>query len=410
MKINCLLTPVKIWVTTLICFGLISTSYGFDLQGPTSVCACGSDKTPCQNVYTVSNYGINDRIEWRVYDMSAPNGPLTEYSAKDLAAGSSFIINFNNSPGTSRVEVKIFWAGTYIQTKEMLVERYLADVQVANSGLIVFCSGNENVTIDQPDITACDFHYDFNYTSPSNFLMSGTNFYQTTSTGNTKNLVFNMQSPSSPSNGNAGLLYSTAKWTQGSLSQDRTGTTPIWVGSPSVSNGYVNGSSAGGMSYVPSGYANLSISQGGGTSYNWYVTNGSGSLSPTGPNCSVSFSGFVRVVIDVTNRCGGTSSWTFYLNQNSQYGGYSVYPNPARSNLSVDFATKELPDDLLTDVGIYDEKGKAVKSFDVKGAKKDKYFKSSKAVEFNVSDLKRGTYFLHVSYGENVNKSQVIIE
>ncbi|GAB4045762.1 T9SS type A sorting domain-containing protein [Spirosoma litoris] len=410
MKNHYVLPKVKLVYFFVFWLAVNSISYGWDLNGPTSVCACGSDKTVCHNTFTVSNYGINDYITWSVYDQSAPSGPLTESGSKSLASGSNFEIQFNNSPGTSQVLVTMYWSGVVISTKSMLVERYLAEQQVVNSGQITFCGGNETLAITQPSITACNYHYNWNYTSPSGYLMTGSNFYLTTSSGNTFNETFNMTSPSSPSNGSAGLFYSTAKWTQGSLSQDRIVTTPIWVGNPSVTNGYVNGSSASGNVIVSSGYANLSVSQQGGTSYNWYVANGSGSLSPSGPNCAISFSNFARVIVEVTNRCGGVSSWTYYLYQSSPYGRYAVYPNPARNQVSVGFDNQELADANLTGLTIFNEKGKAVKDFDVKEAKEKGYFKTNKAVDFKISDLPSGTYFLHVSSGDIVEKSQIIVE
>ena len=210
--------------------------------------------------------------------------------------------------------------------------------------------------------------------------------------------------------GNNGYVVIKALYSECAYDVDTESSALLWVGSPQIISATVNGQSASGFNYVPGGGASLIINQlGGTTSYNWYITNGSGYLYPNGPSCQASVNGFVRVVVDVTNKCSGQGSWTFYLSSTGY--GYRVSPNPGTKQdlLKVEFDYKEIGQDLLTGITLIDEKGKTVRQFGTDKERIKSYFKDAKSVEFNVSELDRGTYFLHVAYGEKVMKSQVIL-
>ena len=94
----------------------------------------------------------------------------------------------------------------------------------------------------------------------------------------------------------------------------------------------------------------------------------------------------------------------------SSGSGFRAYPNPAKEQINVEFESSELASEALTGLSLFNEKGKAVKSFDTAKAKTNKYFKDTKVTKFDVNDLPRGTYFLHVTYGEQVQKSQIVLE
>ena len=191
---------------------------------------------------------------------------------------------------------------------------------------------------------------------------------------------------------------------------------PGTAGSTGVSNGQVNGSAGGVPTYVPSGYANLSVQLTGGSaggSTNWYVATGSGSLSPDYNNCTVSWSGFVRVIVDASNRCGSGGSWTFYLTTQQGYYGYRTGPNPVKDKLSLLLDYEEMVGEVIQGITLYDSNNKAWYSSDVNQLKNRTGDK--KVVDITTKGFPRGTYFLHVQYGmkgekDAIVKSQVILE
>lgn len=293
-----------------------------------------------------------------------------------------------------------------------------------NNGTVLFCGANEYVTVTSSpflsnDNSGCYFHYPYEWDAPSGWNWQQ-GYSSPNNSSNLNKLAYysdnnTLVSPGSVSNGNNGVITVTALWNNsywpaygGSFNTNTSSSGILWVGPPSVSNGLVNGSPGGTPTYVPSGYANLSVNITGGGSTNWYVANGSGSLSPSGNYCSVSFSNFVRVVVDANNRCGAGGSWTFYLTTQQGYSGYRIAPNPAKDQVSVLMEMKEMAGELIQTVELYNEKSKLCKSTGQDKLKAGKYDKTS--IDLDVKDLPRGTYFLHVKMNDTINKHQILLE
>jgi secreted trypsin-like serine protease len=84
--------------------------------------------------------------------------------------------------------------------------------------------------------------------------------------------------------------------------------------------------------------------------------------------------------------------------------GYRIASNPTQSTLSIlldaPLQTESIPDNL----DLYDEKNKSVKSLDLKQKKKDISIDPAHAfdlrkIDFDVADLPRGVYYLHLGFG-----------
>lgn len=112
------------------------------------------------------------------------------------------------------------------------------------------------------------------------------------------------------------------------------------------------------------------------------------------------------LTVYATNTCG-TSSRNIIVQVNSC--GFRVFPNPAQTTVAVEFEEPDKIESIPDVIDLIDEKTqKKVKTKDVKSLKeKEKNNpKAYKKIDFDVSDLPRGTYYLNMGF-ENKNGSKV---
>lgn len=179
----------------------------------------------------------------------------------------------------------------------------------------------------------------------------------------------------------------------------------VWVGSPDFS--LTIGGDETIMKYVSPGEftnANAATITPGATTYTYTDFTGSGdmsiSLSSVGGSGSYSYisvspfstSGHREVIIAGTNACG-TFNKTMYLYLST--GLMKVYPNPASTELIVEFGTtiNNLPESISL---LSENSSLPVKTIDLKTInKKDDMFKGNN-LKIDVSQFPRGVYYLHV--------------
>ncbi len=290
----------------------------------------------------------------------------------------------------------------------------------ASPGLVIACGPNEPVIVtskpyiaynpgDPSNPASCLLHCAYVYTAPTNWL------FTRPSNGNQENPLtlgndeVTLTSPSSVTNGNAGSLTVTALYSLCGYSINTQSYGSLWVGAPTLSNPTVNGSSSQSLNFI-NGSAQLAASiQGTSSGVTWQIDGGTGYIQPNSFACYVSTSNFVRVRVSTNNRCGQGQSYTYYL-QNSEYPGYWVYPNPAKSVVKVEFDEAKYAEDLVQGIIIFDDKGGAVKTFNVESAKTNRYFESKNYVEFDVSKLKRGEYYVQVNIGGYLKAAHLNLE
>lgn len=88
---------------------------------------------------------------------------------------------------------------------------------------------------------------------------------------------------------------------------------------------------------------------------------------------------------------------------------FRVSPNPAQSTLSLSFDSPEQLESIPDNIDLFDESKKNVKSLNMKlkkaeGSKDSKISKSLGKIDLDVRDLPRGTYYLHLTFGEKKEK------
>ncbi len=160
--------------------------------------------------------------------------------------------------------------------------------------------------------------------------------------------------------------------------------------------------------------------------YNWYNFHAPGNhniswniqnngantyvVYPTGNNSAVistaSDEGYFTVVASKSNACGYTER--YYGFYTSSCYSYRVYPNPTSDIISIEFDKIEKIEDLPDNIELFSENSTvAIKSASPKELFKNKDLGNK--IEFQVNDLKRGIYYLHINDVKRKEKPKEII-
>jgi hypothetical protein len=187
----------------------------------------------------------------------------------------------------------------------------------------------------------------------------------------------------------------------------------FWVGNPGLQQ-MTYGTEGTGQIYTVSTVNMVS-------SNTWYVIRTNTELAQinSGPNWSpnIGINGYspyqgeyrfnltpgqsVNIAVSASNSCGSVSRTVSF----AAPSGYRVAPNPAQNQLSVEFDKVDYIETLPEQIDlISDNLASPVKSLNVAQEFDKKTFKDSKKVEFDVSNLPRGTYYLHIKNSRNEGK------
>jgi len=135
--------------------------------------------------------------------------------------------------------------------------------------------------------------------------------------------------------------------------------------------------------------------------YRWYVEDASASnykLTYSGPHASIDFGGQMSCTlwVEVSNSCG-TDYASIQIYASGRGGSSSAYPNPVSDILHVIIGqqtianAKTLNPNPTFDVRLYNAQGNLLRNTTSKGEN----------VEFNVSNLPNGIYYLHIDDGSS---------
>jgi hypothetical protein len=129
---------------------------------------------------------------------------------------------------------------------------------------------------------------------------------------------------------------------------------------------------------------------------------------------SVTPTNYGTIDVKVQNQCGWSGPQYGHFNANltncGGYYGYSVAPNPAKDKLYIYFnGLDKEPKQFPEKYELFDEvTARKVLSFDAKDERSLSQIRTNKSVEFDVTILPRGRYFLRITR-ENDSKSKVDI-
>ena len=174
----------------------------------------------------------------------------------------------------------------------------------------------------------------------------------------------------------------------------------VHFGSP-----YINAAMTGSCS----GYT-LWLNEFAATSYNWYedpgtANNGYLSTYGGGQASGTPTSGEYIVIGQATNQCGN-AGYTFLM---YACNGYRVAPNPAKAKINVVFDNTDNLKTLPEQIDVLSENSTNVlRTINVKQVFDKKQFINGNTVMIDAEGLPRGTYYLHVKFGEQTDKKTKI--
>jgi hypothetical protein len=244
------------------------------------------------------------------------------------------------------------------------------------------------------------------------FLAAATN--ATSFTWSTSGSIFRtVVSPSaalvepSTSGGASGILTLTANNACG-VSKSKSTSKTIFTGPPTVTP-TVNW----GPLYYPNYIQNpcflkLSTNETGLT-YNYQVINGTGNIYGSGDPSQVYVYAypFVRIEGTATNRCGSRSN-TFYLQNGTPYYRMAS-TNPTQSTISVELDKESAKETLVSVKFVSHGRNAIERSFTAEDARRTNHFERSNKVDFDVSNLPRGTYYLLIDFKNYKTFKEIIV-
>lgn len=150
------------------------------------------------------------------------------------------------------------------------------------------------------------------------------------------------------------------------------------------------------------------------SSISWSVNPSSVLIYTSGAQCAFALNSGQGCTISVTaySSCGGPQSRNLSF---QAYSGYRIAPNPATTTVAIDFDRTDFLEALPDEVQLLSEKStKSVQTIIIKDVFDKKSFKDGNKIEFDVKNLPRGTYYLHVINHRKKNKEvdaiRVILE
>lgn len=145
--------------------------------------------------------------------------------------------------------------------------------------------------------------------------------------------------------------------------------------------------------------------------YTWYIVqtnepSGSLSWNPNNPSVNGYVSGAYEYrfnlnpgqtlmfsPVSASNNCGSATRNPAFTTPSS----YRIAPNPVTTKFRVEFDYVDYWEALPEQLELFSEKStKAIRSVEVREVFENKSFKNNNAIEFDVKDLPRGIYYLHV--------------
>lgn len=176
----------------------------------------------------------------------------------------------------------------------------------------------------------------------------------------------------------------------------------VTVGPPQVGYITVNGQPTSNATVCVNNFASLeALPFDANSSYSWSLSNPGNAYLTNYYNASTAFNAYTAdcygLTLQVSNSCGTTQAALSICAQNC-FARYTVYPNPAKDHIAVEFENIDNADALPDDITLLSEKStKPVKTVNVQDAFSQKAFKNGNQIELDVRDLPRGIYYLHIN-------------
>ena len=187
----------------------------------------------------------------------------------------------------------------------------------------------------------------------------------------------------------------------------KTTTYPIYIGTTTITSATVDWQPLAYPNYINNpGFLTINVNNVEGSSTNWTILNGAGSIYYAGQNqVSVYAYPFMRVEGVTSNHCGTGEARTFYV-QDISNGYYRMAsPNPATSIISSDI----LAMDALKKVTLVSAaRSGIVRMYNANGSLNADTHRNNNLLSFDTGNLPRGLYYLNFFFEGNRNFTEQI--
>ena len=350
-------------------------------------------------------YAVHDFPNWADLSIEVSSG--NDVVAIDYNAMTFRVKFFNSTDFYATIWVRAKVANVTILVETVSVHLMASSPNPPNWGAILVCPNGSDINITTNQDMNCEFHCDYVWTAPSGINLR----YGGQQSGQIRLLP--QQQPvellsAGVPNGHLGYLSVAAKWSECGLIGDTHGYAEVYSGSP-ILNPKINGSPSQGWDCTPCSDALLSVDYPPKTDYvNWNVIAGNGNIYPSGANCNAFPSNFLLIKVEAGNACGSNAH--FYYLSLCGSSAYRIGPNPAETEITIDFEYKEFAEGLLKTVELFDLEGKSISKTEFKEEKDKSYFKNNKSFTIDTRKFKRGNYVLHLDFGKFTDKKQIILK
>ncbi|PSL23864.1 trypsin-like peptidase domain-containing protein [Dyadobacter jiangsuensis] len=174
----------------------------------------------------------------------------------------------------------------------------------------------------------------------------------------------------------------------------------IYVGPPQFSGFLVNGQSTSNGSGCTNSYIPIAaVPNDPSANYYWSQSDPNGFIA-NATQSSTAFTGYnascYYLNVNISNACGSRNE-TLTMCLNNCFAKYSVFPNPAKDYITVEFGQIESAESLPDEIVLLSEKSTTpVENIDVQTLYQRNGLKNGKQVEIDAKALPRGTYYLHI--------------
>jgi hypothetical protein len=122
--------------------------------------------------------------------------------------------------------------------------------------------------------------------------------------------------------------------------------------------------------------------------------------------------GSFTVLVSPQNSCGSVDRYYIFNATSCGYFSYSVYPNPAESELTIHFEDTDAEKEVPEQFDLYEESARGavtpVRSINTRSKSNKDQVKASRQLVMDVKDLPRGRYILRVTKEKEADKSKQI--
>nr|WP_295924593.1 trypsin-like peptidase domain-containing protein [uncultured Dyadobacter sp.] len=191
----------------------------------------------------------------------------------------------------------------------------------------------------------------------------------------------------------------------------------IFVGPPQFGGFLVNGNpTSNGTACVNSYTPIAAVPNDPSSTYYWSQSDPNAFIANAGSS-STAFTAYnancYYLNLNIWNTCGSTNQ-TLTICTNNCFARYTVFPNPAKDFVTIDFDQIESAESLPDQIALYSEKsGKLIKTVDVQDVYRRNALTNGRQIQIDAKSLPRGTYYIHVKNSrqkEKVDAIRILLE